>query len=85
MAEWLGTGLQNPLREFESPRRLKSFSELSCAALSCPSALCPGASSSKKVETVLFDVVMKVSLQGGMGLEEGVFLYESEGGFSGGF
>gem|GEM_PF-3130062 len=22
VAEWLGTGLQNPLREFESPRRL---------------------------------------------------------------
>jgi hypothetical protein len=35
VAEWLGTGLQNPLREFESPRRLADpqFSPFACIQL----------------------------------------------------
>jgi hypothetical protein len=35
VAEWLGTGLQNPLREFESPRRLTApqFSPFACIQL----------------------------------------------------
>jgi hypothetical protein len=35
VAEWLGTGLQNPVREFESPRRLADpqFSPFACFQL----------------------------------------------------
>ncbi len=58
MAEWLGTGLQNPLREFESPRRLKNL--IRCLRFFHYLLLLsvPTGSGRKEVQAVLFDVVV---------------------------